>query len=257
MYHEDIETLSALARERAQRLRVLEYHFNGIAEVLSLIKNRSPILLWRQVATFRGEDRVFFQIAKKAGLTPVVLEYTADVFFPQNGFKKILTAPHIVKGVGRGGGIKTDKKTIATPRHGVRLCDVDGLVEFHHKHRAACLCAMGEVQDNRVDISAQLAAIGNAAAYYRALMLVACIVPIFESFHAGEHGESAVETKKFRERVVEPAIRWTMEQTGLHPLIVNIPPWEMTSPLAEQTLSYLLAPEVVNDPQILAILGIE
>lgn len=177
----------------------------------------------RQVATTRYEDRLFYLLARRAGLDPTWLEYTGDIFFEGSPGKKSLLHLHRCSGRGRNGGWKLRKQRLAElncwnrkPLNTITTDDGQRLVDVHHAWQDQLFN-----NPRRIDMTEWLKHIGNAKQYYAAaLSLYICHGVMFEDFHGGESGE---ELRKLAQDVFEPAFDTVSTRFGCPPLIVQLP----------------------------------
>lgn len=195
-----------------------------------LPSNRNLGIIGRHVATCRYEDIVFMLMAKNVGLTPLWLQYTRDQMVDCSNGKTSLLTPFLCDGLGKGGGPRTRKVTLAKISQWKNrpICDItvnaDGsnLVDWHNKHQDTIL---GE-HACRIDASEWLkAAGGNAARYYEFyLSLFIAHGVLFEDYHGGESTGNG-QLDGFTERVFEPAWERVCNRFDATPLIVRLP-WE-------------------------------
>lgn len=181
-------------------------------------------MLGRHVATSRYEDIVFMLMARRAGLRPMWMEYTADQLVCVSPFKRGLLKYQTCSGRGRNGGYKTKSVKLASienwksrPIRDVVISTSRKRVVDHHH----------ELQDRmlgnplRMDFSYWLAKIGKARRYYTAYlaMFVAHGV-LFEDYHGGESGD---ELNGFTGQIFEPSFAEVKRIFGVQPLIVPMP----------------------------------
>ncbi len=177
----------------------------------------------RHVVTARYEDLVFYLLARRAGLTPVWLSYTADKMVDVSPFKRGLLNHLVCSGRGRSGGFKTKPVRLGNvqdwkgrPLNEVRLDGGELLVDYHHRRQQEIL--PGAITG---DVSPWLTAIGKAKDYYVAKLAVYIAHGVlFEDYHGGESG---AELGGFTTTVFEPAFAEVETLFGVKPLIVAMP----------------------------------
>lgn len=192
-------------------------------EFPSFMREGPYLVLARHVATCRFEDLFFCFTARRLGLEPVWVEYTADLFCSTNPDKRDLWKIRIFCGMGRKEPRQMVARIIRDPSwwEGKPLSQIktkwgEGLVEFHHRLRHTSCLTKYKV----VDLSEWLHRFGEARNYYFPyLLLFVAHGVLFEDFHAQIHG-----LEKFRINVVEPALKKIKGVGFPPPLILRIPP---------------------------------
>lgn len=182
-------------------------------------------ILARQVATARYEDLLFKKQAQQAGLTPMWLENTRDLFTSKSSYKRTLLQPMFCAGR-HGRGLKLRKQTLADPNkwQNQPLAEIaqGAVVETLHAHQARIL---GQVL--RIDGGAWAQALSQgkgARGYYRYyLSLFLAHGVLFEDYDSGESDQSGLSN--FKEQIFAPAQAELKQRFGAAPLIVPLPWW--------------------------------
>lgn len=195
----------------------------GRPPIPELTQTGKMAVLARHAATARYEDVAYYELAKRAGLFPAWLTYTADAFVDKSPFKLGLIAPYLCSGRGRNGGLKLTKMVLTKAIYCFKkpICEIrttDGrlVVEIHQEmHRA--LFPDGVI----FDLSDWLFQFGCAKDYYTAFLSIFLAHGVlFEDFHQGESGDGL---GKFTQGVFEPSWREVCEIFGIKPLLVRLP----------------------------------
>ena len=190
------------------------------------LAERSRAVLWRSIATPNNELLRFVSIARKYGLEPLVLEYQADVFHPDNPCKSALCTVETVSRHHAEQHSFSHKLTICDTAmaSGRKLSSIrtywgTSIVTFHHSLFDQSVGAMGV---EHLDASEWLTHHGpHPSDYYIHLMkLFLGRSILFESYLTD------TAERMFTSSVVIPAFKRTLRECGEPPLICQLDPPE-------------------------------
>jgi hypothetical protein len=190
----------------------------------SPLVNGPRAVLFRHIATPNYEIRSFIDIAKMAGLRPLILEYTSDIFFSMNKWKYSLAKLAFYKGTDKNKRIQIEYKNIIdfNVSNGKPLSDIktywgQSLVDFHHEF---FLKHFTKHKDDVFDLSDWLKKNGKCSKEYYKVFLSLFLknAILFENFVLD--GQELMFTKN----VILPALMDIIKKTGLKPLIVALEP---------------------------------
>lgn len=218
-----------ILQERQEDLELMsrvEKLFKG--EIPNILKKSKCGVIARQIATPNYENRTFISIAKENGLTPVFFEYLDDKFTSNNKYKHTLCQLNIQNCVLKNGNECIEKRTIVdfNRYNGKKFKEIktlwgESLVDFHKKlfplynlknyffHDESEWYKINEI--NEID-----------TAYYNFFLLFVSYGVLFENFQISKDSEGL-----FTEKVVLTALERVINDTGLKPLIVPIPPMDL------------------------------
>lgn len=201
------------------RKKVEEYLGGDIPEPL---RNGPRAIMFRNIASPDLECQHFIKIAKEAGLSPVIFEYTWDKFCTNNDDKLCFGRLAIFEKIGRTGKpVISYKKIIDFEKHnGKKFCDIttikgQNLVEFHH----SLFENLGINDVEFFDMSEWLYRNGTISKeYYKKIMsLLICHGTLFENFtNIGEESHftndiflpsfNAIKDTFLKEPLISPVI---------------------------------------------------
>ncbi|NAZ38152.1 hypothetical protein [Rubellimicrobium sp. CFH 75288] len=181
-------------------------------------------VLARQVATPNWELLRFVRLARRLGYSPLVIEHRADRFTAHNPAKRALIVLPVMAGRDRTGRpiLRRRRLCDAAAAEGRALGDLttrwgEGLVPFHHRLLRAVLGPETPALCDLSDLLPQPAA--GPAGYYREFFkMLSDRLVLFEDFVACD------QTAAFFERVVRPAWRSAVAETGRRPPILRLSP---------------------------------
>jgi len=224
----------------SEALALLEARKNDMElrkKVTALLKDDIPEMFkgekkcavqFRQIATPNVDGRNFLALAESANLQPVFFEYHEDKFSSNNNFKHSLGQLRLHHGMSKNGDFRMEKVTVVdfNKHGGDKLKDVatlwaEPLIDFHRR-----LFDVHSIDTSNIcfyEASNWFKRNGEKAMHYYSnfFLLFTCYGILFENFLTnGEEGE-------FSKNIVLPAIERVMQETGVKPLIVPIPPMDM------------------------------
>jgi hypothetical protein len=178
--------------------------------------------IWRQVGTPDDEFRRFLQVAQRAALKPVCLEFLEDKFSARNFTKYSLANLAFKQGVDKNKHIFVEREKIIdfAQADGKRMKDVTTLwgASLSDFHREFLCSVFPQMSGAVIDISDWLKAGGSGPKefYVGILSLAVSHIVLFEDFDLLE------SEMGFVHEVVMPAYEEVEKRFGLKPMIVRI-----------------------------------
>lgn len=204
----------------------IEKLFKG--DIPRILKKSKCGVIARQVATPNYENRMFISVAQENGLTPVFFEYFDDKFTSNNKYKHSLGQLNINSCLDKNKNNCIEKINIIdfNKYNGKKLKEIntlwgDSLIDFHKKlftlydlknfyfHDESDWYKKNNI--NKIDL-----------AYFNFFLLFVCFGILFENFLVSKDSEG-----DFTKKVVLTALEKVINETGLKPLIVPIPPMDL------------------------------
>lgn len=197
-------------------------------EIPEVLINKKCGVIARQIATPNYENRMFLSIAKENDLIPVFFEYIDDKFTSNNKYKHSLGQLNIKKYLDKDNNDCMEKITIIdfNKYNGKKLKDIktfwgESLQDFHKRlfesynlnghyfHDESDWYHINEINDIQ-------------SAYYNFFLLFTVNGILFENFITTPGTES-----EFTKKVVLSCLEKVINDTGIKPLIVPIPPMDL------------------------------
>jgi hypothetical protein len=225
------EAMQELERRRGDHELENKISFNKDNNLPSPLQTGPRAVLFRHIATPNYELIRFMNIAEMAGLRPLILEYTSDIFYSVNKCKYFLANLPFYKGIDKTSKIKVEYKNIidfnssnSKPLADIKTLWGQRLVDFHHEF---FLKYFHRHKENIFDLSDWLKQNGKCSKGYYKLFLSLFLnnAILFENFLLDG------PELKFTKDVILPALIEIRRETGYKPLIVALEPTKVEDDL--------------------------